>query len=298
MFQQALLNEIVAFIAVAEHQSFTLAASALNSTKSGTGKAVKKLEAHLGLKLFNRTTRSVRLTEEGKIFLDAAKSALDTINEAKLLLDARKDEPAGRLRVNLPIGIGRNIVGALAQFTQRYPKVTIELSLTDRFEDAIQGEWDIVVRIGELSDSSFIAKRLCMTKRILCASPDYLSRMGEPQCVEDLRSHDAIMYRMHTGKLRQWQFKGKNGEMFDMTPSTLAIFNDGRSFVDAAVSGLGIAQTYDKAVNLPLKKGELIELLPETASPGSPVSAMIPSGRVMPAKTKVFIEFLKSLLAD
>ena len=296
MFQQALLNEIVAFIAVAEYGSFTLAAASLNSTKSGTGKAVKKLEDELGLKLFNRTTRSVRLTEEGKIFLEAAKSAMDTINEAKLLLDSRKAEPAGRLRINLPIGIGRNIVSALKTFTQAYPKVTLELSLTDRFEDAVQGEWDIVVRIGELDDSSFIAKTLCQTRRILCASPDYLARQGTPKSLEDLRKHDAVMYRLHTGKLRTWVFQKKDGQMTEMSPAPLAIFSDGRSFIDSVIAGLGIAQTYDKALSLPMKNGDLVELLPETAIPGAPVSALIPSGRVMPAKTKVFIEFLKEQL--
>ena len=296
MFQQALLNEIVAFIAVAEYGSFTLAATSLNSTKSGTGKAVKKLETELGLKLFNRTTRSVRLTEEGKIFLDAAKSALETINEAKLLLDARKAEPVGRLRVNLPIGIGRNIVAALKEFTQTYPKVTLELSLTDRFEDAVQGEWDIVVRIGKLDDSSFIAKQLCETRRILCASPDYIARKGSPQSLEELRSHDAVMYRLHTGKLRSWVFKKSDGQMTEMTPPPLAIFSDGRSFIDSVIAGLGIAQTYDKALSLPMKNGDLVELLPDTAVPGAPVNALIPSGRVMPAKTKAFIEFLKKQL--
>ncbi|MFD2166362.1 LysR family transcriptional regulator [Thalassotalea euphylliae] len=294
MFQQALLNEIVAFIAVAEFGSFTLAAEQLNSTKSSTGKAVKKLESELGLNLFNRTTRSVRLTEEGQIFLDAAKHAVDTINEAKLLLDARKDEPAGHLRVNLPIGIGRNIANTLKDFTQNYPKVTVELSLSDRFEDAIKGEWDIVVRIGELSDSSFIAKRLCHVSPVLCASPEYLSRRGTPRNLHELREHDAVMFRMPTGKRRPWIFHETNGSTIEMSPNPLALFNDGRTLVDAVVSGLGIGQLYDKALGSLLKTGELIELFPESAVKGPPINALIPSGRVMPAKTKVFIEFLKN----
>lgn len=296
MFQQALLNEIVAFIAVAEYGSFTLAATSLNSTKSGTGKAVKKLEQELGLKLFNRTTRSVKLTEEGKIFLDASKKALETINEARLVLDSRKAEPAGRLRVNLPIGIGQNIVKSLKTFTQKYPKVTIEMSLTDKFEEVVQGEWDIVVRIGELVDSSFIAKPLCKTKRILCASPDYLAVHGTPKTIEMLRDHAAIMYRLHTGKIRTWNFHKADGSMLKMSPSPLAIFSDARSFIDAIISGMGIAQTYDKAVIAAIKRGELVELLPETSIPGAPINALIPSGRIMPAKTKVFIEFLKKQL--
>ncbi|WP_086930750.1 LysR family transcriptional regulator [Agarilytica rhodophyticola] len=294
MFQKALLNEIVVFIAVAECGSFTLAAESLNSTKSGTGKAVKKLEEGLGLKLFNRTTRSLRLTEEGRIFLEASKHAIDTINEAKLLLESRKDDPAGRLRVNMPIGIGRNVVNNLKYFTQEHPKVTVELALSDRFEDAIQGEWDIVVRIGELEDSSFIAKKLCLSKRVLCASADYLATRGIPQSLHELRIHDALMFRASNGKIRPWMFQESSGNLTEITPNALAILSDGRSFVDAVIAGMGIAQVYDVALGSTIQQGQVIELLPEYAMPGPPINALIPSGRVMPAKTKVFIEFLKT----
>ncbi|WHI53378.1 LysR family transcriptional regulator [Microbulbifer sp. MLAF003] len=296
MFQQAHLNEIVVFIAVAEHGSFTKAAASLNSTKSGTGKAVKKLEEELGLKLFNRTTRSIRLTEEGKIFLDAAKHAIETINDARLLLNARKDEPAGRLRINLPIGIGRNIVSALKNFTQLHPKVTVEVSLSDSLEDAIRGEWDVVVRIGKLEDSSFIAKTLCESKRILCASPKYLSQKGKPKTLEELREHDALVFRAPTGKVRAWSFRENDGSIIEFSPSPLAIFRDGRTLIDAVVSGMGIAQVYDKALDSSIQSGEVVELFPEKVVPGPPVSALIPSGRAMPAKTRVFIDFLKNEL--
>ncbi|WP_444908256.1 LysR family transcriptional regulator [Microbulbifer sp. SSSA008] len=297
MFQQAHLNEIVVFIAVAEHGSFTKAAASLNSTKSGAGKAVKKLEEELGLKLFNRTTRSIRLTEEGKIFLDAAKHALETINEARLLLHARKDEPAGRLRINLPIGIGRNIVSALKGFTQLHPKVTVEVSLSDSLEDAIRGEWDVVVRIGELEDSSFIAKKICETRRILCASPEYLSQKGMPKTLEDLKEHDSLVFRAPTGKLRGWLFQEDGGPITEFSPSPLAIFRDGRTLIDAVVAGMGIAQVYDKALGFSVQNSEVVELFPEKVVPGPPVSALIPSGRAMPAKTRVFIEFLKKELS-
>ncbi|WP_445366039.1 LysR family transcriptional regulator [Microbulbifer sp. ANSA001] len=296
MFQQAHLNEIFVFIAVAEHGSFTKAAASLNSTKSGTGKAVKKLEEELGLKLFNRTTRSIRLTEEGKIFLDAAKHAIETINDARLLLNARKDEPAGRLRINLPIGIGRNIVSALKNFTQLHPKVTVEVSLSDSLEDAIRGEWDVVVRIGKLEDSSFIAKTLCESKRILCASPKYLSQKGKPKTLEELREHDALVFRAPTGKVRAWSFRENDGSIIEFSPSPLAIFRDGRTLIDAVVSGMGIAQVYDKALDSSIQSGEVVELFPEKVVPGPPVSALIPSGRAMPAKTRVFIDFLKNEL--
>ena len=298
MFQRALLNEIVAFIAVADHQSFTLAAEALNSTKSGTGKAVKKLEVELGLKLFNRTTRSVRLTEEGQIFYEATKHALNTINDAKVLLDARKDEPAGQLRVNLPIGIGRNVVHNLKHFTQKHPKVAVELSLSDRFEDAVQGNWDIVVRIGELDDSSFVAKKLCQPKRILCASPEYLAQKGTPKSPLNLEDHDVIAFRAPKGKIRPWALQENDGSISEFSPTPLAVFNDGRSLVDAVTSGLGIAQIYDIAAGPLIKEGKLVELFPEKAVSSPPINALIPSGIVMPAKTRAFINFLKAQFAD
>ncbi|MEM0912459.1 MAG: substrate binding domain-containing protein, partial [Pseudomonadota bacterium] len=195
-----------------------------------------------------------------------------------------------------PIGIGSNIIRSIREFTEQYPKVTIEVSLSDRYEDAVKGEWDIVVRIGELSDSSFVAKFLCQTKFSLCAAPSYLERKGTPQSLDALREHDAILYRLHTGKLRNWEFTREKGDNIQMSPNPVAIFNDGRSFIDSIISGLGIAQIYDKSVSVALEKGELVELFPEHARPGAPVNALIPSGRVMPAKTKVFIEFLKQKL--
>ncbi len=298
MFQHALLNEIIAFIAVAEYGSFTQAAESLRSTKSSTGKAVQKLEKHLNVKLFNRSTRSVKLTEEGQIFFDVAKTAINSINETKLLLDSRKSEPVGYLRVNLPIGIGRSVVFELPKFLETYPKVRVELSLSDRLEEVIQGKWDIIVRIGELSDSGLVAKRLCQLRLILCASPDYIARKGMPKDLKELRSHDSVMFLAHTGKIRHWKFKSKQHGFTEKSMEPLAVFHDGRSFIDAIVSGLGIAQTYDKAVRDLIDNEDLVEVLPEFSLDGPPVNALIPSGHLMPKKTRVFIEFLQNIFGD
>lgn len=298
MFQHVLFNEMVAFVAVAEYQSFTLAAESLHTTKSSTGKAVQKLEASLGVKLFNRSTRTVRLTEEGQIYLDAAKRAIEAMNEARVHLDARKAEPVGRLRVNLPIGIGRSVVHALHRFTSAHPKVSVEMCLSDRFEDAIDGDWDIVVRIGELPDSGLIARKLCDITPLLCASPEYLARKGTPKTLRDLRSHDAVLFRGPTGKVWSWTFSDKKQGKTALSLPPLATFSDGRTLVDATVSGLGIAQIYDKALGTLVQDGKLVSLFPELVPPGPPVNALIPSGRAMPAKTRVFIDFLRSLFTS
>lgn len=298
MFKNILLNEIIAFIAVAEYGNFTLAAESLHSSKSSIGKAIKKLEADLGVKLFNRSTRSVRLTEEGRIYLDAAKHAIDTINEAKLILDARKSEPIGHLRVNLPCGVGRIVVAALSTFTQAYPKITVELSLSDRFEKVIEGNWDVVVRIGELDDSRLVAKKLCQLKPVLCASPNYLARNGMPRKLQDLQSHNAVMFRPPSGKVKPWIFNEPRREMSKISPSPLAVFSDGRTLVDAAISGLGVAQIYDKALGSSIRNGELVEVLSDKAPSGPPVNALIPSGRAIPLKIQVFLEFLTELFGN
>lgn len=298
MFQHALLNELVAFIAVAEQGSFTLAAQSLGSSKSSTGKAIRKLEAELGVKLFNRSTRSVRLTEEGAIYLEAAKQAVDTINEAKILLDARRAEPEGRLRVNLPSGIGRRLILRLSEFTRSYPKVRIELSESDRFEEAIEGEWDVVIRIGELEDSSLLAKKLGVLRRVLCGSPDYLARKGTPKNFNDLKDHDGVMYRQPGSKIRSWVFKDKRNKQMEVSPAAIVVCSEGRALVDAALSGAGLAQIYDKALDPGMNNGQLVEVLADKALPGPPVNAIVPSGRRMPAKTRVFLEFLTEVYSE
>lgn len=295
MFQHALLNELTAFIAVAEHGSFTQAAQSLRTSKSSTGKAIQKLEAELGIKLFNRSTRSVRLTEEGRIYLDAAKHAVDTVNEAKLVLGARRAEPAGRLRINLPSGISRVPILKLATFTQRHPKVSVEISESDRFEEAIEGDWDIIVRIGDLEDTSLLAKKLCVLKRVMCASPDYLERKGTPRSLQELRSHDAVMYRQPGSKIRPWMFSDKRNELIEISPPPSVVCTEGRALIDAAIAGAGIAQIYDKALGSSINNGELVEVLADRAAPGPPVNALVASGRIMPAKTRVFLEYLQDV---
>lgn len=298
MFQNALLNEIIAFIAVAEEGSFTRAAENLRSTKSSTGKAIQKLEKHLNVKLFNRSTRSVKLTEEGQIFFDVAKKAIDSINETKQILDARKVEAVGTLRVNMPIGIGRVAVKELAKFINRYPKVKVEISLSDKFEEAIEGKWDIVVRIGKLEDTGMVAKQLCTLKRILVASPDYLDRRGAPEDLKDLRSHDAVMFLSPNGQVRQWRFANKKQGFVEKIMEPTALFHDGNSFISAVVNGIGIGQVYDKVVQDLLDDNSLVEIFPEYGIVESPVNAIVPSGRLMPKKTRVFVNFLQEIFSE
>src|ERR1700744_6240940 len=174
------VQDIAIFVAVPQNSRFTRAAEDLGSSKSNVGKAVQRLEARLGTKLFQRTTRAVRLTEDGETYLAAAQMALDGLREAEQQLASRRAAPAGGVRIDLPSGVGRMLLPSFREFRQRHPKVTFEIALTDRMSDPVGEGWDIVVRIGALpDDSELTVRKLCELRLGLYASPEYLARRGE-----------------------------------------------------------------------------------------------------------------------
>src|ERR1700760_2263535 len=156
------IPDIACFIAVAQTGSFTRAGEDLGTSKSNVGKAVQRLEARLGTRLFQRTTRAVRLTEDGETYLQAARDALDGLREAEQQLAARRSEPVGRVKIDVPAGFGRLLLPSFLEFRAKHPKVTLELALTDRMSDPIGEGWDVVVRIGALpEDSELTVRKLC-----------------------------------------------------------------------------------------------------------------------------------------
>ncbi|MGE8471239.1 MAG: LysR family transcriptional regulator, partial [Paraburkholderia hospita] len=166
------INEIAVFVAVAQSGSFTRAAEEIGSSKSNVGKAVQRLEARLGTKLFQRTTRAVRLTEDGETYLQAAQQALDGLRDAEQQLASRRSEPAGRVKIDLPAGFGRLLLPSFIQLRDKHPKITLEVALTDRMSDPIGEGWDVVVRIGALpDDSELTVRKLCDLRLGLYASP-------------------------------------------------------------------------------------------------------------------------------
>ncbi|MFG1400230.1 LysR family transcriptional regulator [Roseixanthobacter pseudopolyaromaticivorans] len=286
------IQDIAAFVAVAENASFTRAAEQLATSKSNVGKAVQRLEARLGTRLFQRTTRAVRLTEEGETYLDAARGALDTLGEAEVALSARRSEPVGRVRMDAPIGFGKLLLPTFASVRARYPKVTLELSLSDRQSDAVGEGWDIVIRAGALAaDSSMTVRKLCDIRLGLYASPDYLKRRGPIGAIAELRDHEGIVFRSGSGTIRPWSV-ADGGKMLQISPEASLITGDGRAYVDATINGLGIGQIYDRVANPHVTAGELVHLLPEADVQGPPVHALIPLGRRMPPKTRVILNHL------
>lgn len=292
----ASIPEITAFTAVAQTGSFTKAAENLGTTKSNVGKTVQRLEARLGTRLFQRTTRAVRLTEDGEIYLKAAQSALDGLREAEQSLAIRRAEPIGRVRVDLPAGFGRLLLPSLMDLRKRYPKVTLELALSDRMSDPTGEGWDIVVRMGPLpQDSDMPVRRLCGSRFRLYASPDYLQRKGEPKSIGELASHDALIFRGPSGRLRPWSLQDSGG-VRELLPDPVLVLSDGQALIEMTVLGHGISQLHDVVAAPHIESGRLKHVLPSAEVEGLPVHAIIPLGQRMPAKTRVVLNHLADVL--
>ncbi|WP_420992172.1 LysR family transcriptional regulator [Cupriavidus sp. 30B13] len=292
----ASVADIEAFVAVAHSGSFTRAAEGLGTSKSNVGKSVQRLEASLGTRLFQRTTRAVRLTEDGETYLMAAETALEGLREAGQALAARRAEPIGKVRLDLPAGFGRLLFPALAELRQRHPKLTFELALADRMSDPVAEGWDIVVRIGELpADSEMTVRKLCDLRLGLYASPDYLARRGEVNSVADLSGHDAIVFRGPSGRLRPWRV-ADGAHVRELSLNPVLALADGQALVEAAVNGFGLTQIHDRVAQPHVDAGRLRHVLPASDVPGPPVHAMIPLGLRMPAKTRAVLNHLAEYL--
>ncbi|WP_109481155.1 LysR family transcriptional regulator [Paraburkholderia sp. C35] len=290
------INEIAVFVAVAQAGSFTRAAEEIGSSKSNVGKAVQRLEARLGTRLFQRTTRAVRLTEDGETYLHAARQAIDGLREAEQQLATRRSEPVGRVKIDLPAGFGRLLLPSFIELREKYPKITLEVALTDRMSDPIGEGWDVVVRIGALpDDSELTVRKLCDLRLGLYASPDYLRRRGDVKDIGALAAHDAIVFRGPTGRLRSWSLQDGDA-VREYSPQPVLALTDGQALVEAAVAGFGIAQIHDRVALPYVQSGRLVHVLPGTDVDGPPVHAIISLGQKMAAKTRAVVNHLAETL--
>lgn len=286
------IHDIATFVAVAQNASFTKAAERLGTSKSNVGKAVQRLEVRLGTRLLQRTTRAVRLTEDGELYLEAARTALDGLNEAEIALSARRDEPVGRVRLDIPIGFGRMLLPVFALVREQYPKVTLELSLSDRQSDPVKDGWDIVIRAGELpAEGEMTVRKLCDIRLGLYASHDYVARHAPLTSIHDLTGHEAIIFRAGSGKTRPWTVTDGN-RVFETAPPASVTTGDGRAFINSAIASMGIAQIFDRVAAPHVEAGELQHVLPQADVEGPPIHALIPAGRRMPPKTRVVLDHL------
>lgn len=293
------LGGITAFVTTAQLGSFTAASERLGLTKSAVGKSVKRLEDRLGLKLFQRSTRRLSLTPDGERFLLSCQHALDILEQAEAELTSHIARPAGRLRVDLPAAFGRQrILPVLLNITRRYPELALTVTFSERFVDLIEEGIDLVIRIGELPDSSgLVARRLTTQKLVICASPDYLIEKGEPETPDALSQHHGVV-GFRRNQPVSWLLKEQDGRIKRYTPPPTYEFADGDAMLSAVLAGCGLSQLPLWLVGKYLHSGELKEVLSGHSGGEMPISALWPKSRQLLPKIRYVVDELLKAAAD
>lgn len=280
------------FVRAADLLSFAKAGRALGISASAVGKNVARLEQQLGLRLFHRTTRHVRLTQEGAMFHARCRRILEDLDDARAMMSAAAEAPKGRLRVSLPTIGYRFLLPVLPAFKERYPEVELELDFNDQLVDVIEEGLDVVIRSGELADSRLVARRLGPFRFVLAASPAYLERRGVPQTPADLARHACLRFKFPTGgRLEEWALPGLPAQL----PVEL-ICNNMEAMLSGAVAGLGIAYMPDFLARDALARGELQRVLAPHLRHEGQFSALWPSNRQLSPKVRAFVEFASERL--
>jgi len=290
------LAAIRAFVAVVEHEGFSAAARRLGSSPSTISRQVTELEDRLGVRLLHRTTRRLSLTEAGEVYAERAHRIIAAVDDAAVAVTAPEGELAGQLRLTAPASIARlHLVPAIAAFHQEHPGVRVAMLITDRVVDLVGEGLDLAIRIGRPRDSSLVARKIGETRRSLCASPDYLARVGRPRKPEDLENHSCLAFRSTLGPTA-WRFESGSRRV-DVRVQGPLVTLDGGALVTAAVAGMGIVLVPEWLTADALDRGELVRLLPRSkpVPASTPLYALMPH-RQAPTKVRVFVEFVQAWL--
>jgi len=285
------------FIRVAELESFSRAADTLGLPKGSVSRQIQALENLLGTQLLHRTTRRVSLTQDGMVYYERAKDLLANLDELDGLFQSDPTSISGRLRVDMPVAVARNLViPKLPSFLQQYPGIELELSSSDRLVDVIREGFDCVVRVGTLKDSGLIARTLGKLSMINCASPDYLARFGYPENLDDLASHAVIHYAVNLG-MRPQGFEFFNGDatVWVKTGGILTV-NSTETYHAACLAGLGIIQVPRVGVREALRAKKMVEILPQYRAEPMPVSLIYPHRRNLSRRVHLFMEWLTGIM--
>lgn len=289
------LSGITTFVATARAQSFTDAAEKLGVSKSAVGKSIARLEERLGVKLFHRTTRRVTLSADGEAYLAACSAALEEIAAAESSLSARTRNPSGRLRIDMPVAFGRQVMmPILLEIGSRFPELHFTMTFADHLIDLIEEGVDLAIRFGEPKDSTeLIARRLTSQRWVICGSPDYLKRRGTPQTLDDLESHQGVVgYRR--GQPLSWRVR-KDGIAQRLIPPTTHQLGDGEAIIEAASAGFGLCQIPMSLVREPIATGRLITVLDEFTADLVDVHAVWPRAAHLRPKVRYVVDTLVEL---
>lgn len=279
------------FVAVAETGSFSAAAKRLGLSRAVVGKRVAALEKAMGAQLLNRTTRRVSITGPGAEFYERCRIIIEEFATAGHELARNQVDPEGIIKLNAPMSFGQlHLAPVLLDFMERYPKIVVHLVLTDQFVDVIAEGYDLVVRIGDLDDSSLISRQLAPVSRILCASPDYIQTSGMPQTPADLAGHRLLHYGWHRTGTR-WDLLNSNGST-SVDVSVGYCVNNAEVLAAAAVAGRGITLLPTFVVGADLQIGRLVRVLPDYEATTVGLHAIWPPSRLQPTRVRRLIDFL------
>lgn len=283
---------ITEFVHVAEVESFTQAAQRLALSTAQVSRQVSALEKRLNVKLFYRTTRKVSLTHEGNVFYQHCRSVLDGLEAAEQAMTQLQSRPQGKIKLTASVNYAeKKIAPLINDFVKDYPEIEVNAYFTNRQIDLVEESYDIAIRLGNLQDSTLMAKKLVNRTIHLCASPDYLARNGEPHSLSELDKHNCLL-----GTLDHWRFAGAEGEKSIRVSGTLR-YNSGEALVDAALKGLGIVQLPDYYVQHHIKSGKLVTLLKQYEDQNQGVWAVYPPNRYLSPKIRILIDYLAEHLA-
>ncbi|MCI5050486.1 MAG: LysR substrate-binding domain-containing protein [Rickettsiales bacterium] len=287
------ISRIGMFLEVAKHESFAAAARSLGVTGPALSKQVQALEDQLGVRLLHRTTRLVTLTEEGALYSDRARKALEDLHEAEQQIQELKACPTGLLRVNAPMSFGKRFLAQpIAAFARDYPEVTLEVDFDDRRVDVLAEGYDVVIRIGALEDSSLIARKIADCPILMCASPELVTQYGKPKHPKELSHWPGVIYSKH-GISNEWRYRAADGSTGQVTLNRTLAANNAEMMLEACLSGVGVALLPVFSAATHIKAGQLVRLLPKFHThPERGIYALFPQNRHMLTRVRLFVDWI------
>lgn len=293
-FDDLMLGSLELFCAAAEHGGFTAAATALGVSPAAVSRTVARLEERLGVRLFVRTTRQIRLSDAGQAYYEQCRQALNQLVEAEREASGRQVAPSGLLRISVPTTYGHHrLLPRLTEFRARFPDIRVEVHVSNRNIDFAAEGYDLAVRVRAPADSTLIARHLEDAELVLVAAPDYLRRRGEPQLLDDLAVHDCIQFELpSSGRTIPWLFREDGQDVERLTAGSTSCSDDVLAGVTLARHGAGIFQAYRFTVEEDLRQGRLVELLKPFGGRARPFNLLYPHQRFVPLRVRCFVDFL------
>lgn len=294
---RANLNDILVFLAIADAGSFVGGGEALGLTRSAAGKAIGRLEERLGVRLLNRTTRSISLTDEGRTFYEHGLQIVASVEAAEASVSDHGGKPKGVLRLTVPDAFGRLVVLPLIrQYLEEWPDVQVEVSFSDRVADLFDEGFDLAIRIGVTStDNRLVSRIVAKYQAVLCAAPSYLEQRGAPSTIEELAAHDCLIFSSRTQR-QHWRARNADGSWTKISGHCRLRLDSGAAIRDAAVSGLGIGLLPEFVVARELNEGQLVRLLPQAELDEVKIVTFYPTKRFLEPRVRRFIDLMVATL--